>query len=46
MQDISIEKLAKLLTEAEHAHAEYEKKLGKRDEDWPTWYAQYIIKHL
>ncbi|WP_157255181.1 hypothetical protein [Palaeococcus ferrophilus] len=40
------ELLASLLREAERAHAEYEKSLGKRDENWPEWYAGYIIKRL
>jgi 16S rRNA C967 or C1407 C5-methylase (RsmB/RsmF family) len=46
MVDISKEKLAELLREAEKAHAEYEKSLGKRDESWPEWYAEYIVNRL
>jgi hypothetical protein len=38
--------LADLLREAERAHGEYEKTLGQRDEDWPSWYADYILKRL
>jgi hypothetical protein len=38
--------LAKLLREAERAHGEYEKTLGRRDEDWPSWYANYILERL
>jgi FHA domain len=38
--------LAKLLREAEKAHAEYEKMLGSKDEDWPDWYADFIVKKL
>jgi hypothetical protein len=38
--------LADLLREAERAHGEYEKTLGQRDEDWPSWYADYILKKL
>ncbi len=37
------EVLAELLREAEKAHAEYEKKLGRPDPDWPAWYAEYIV---
>ena len=37
------EELAALLHEAERAHAEYERELGRRDEDWPAWYAGYIL---
>ena len=40
------EELARLLREAERAHAEYEKGLGHRDEDWPGWYADYILRRL
>ena len=40
------ETLARLLREAEKAHAQYEKELGKRDENWAEWYAEYIVKHL
>jgi hypothetical protein len=38
--------LAELLREAERAHGEYEKTLGRRDEDWPSWYANYILERL
>jgi hypothetical protein len=38
--------LAKLLREAEHAHGEYEVKLGHPDPDWPDWYATYIIRQI
>jgi hypothetical protein len=38
--------LAELLREAERAHGEYEKTLGHRDEDWPSWYASYILERL
>jgi hypothetical protein len=40
------EELAELLREAERAHGEYERELGSRDEDWPTWYAGYILDRL
>lgn len=43
---LTTEELAKLLREAERAHGEYEKELGRRDEDWPTWYADYILRRL
>lgn len=38
------DRLAQLLRDAEAAHAEYEKKLGHADADWPAWYAQYILE--
>jgi len=40
------EELARLLREAEQAHAAYEKELGSRDEGWPGWYADYILRRL
>jgi hypothetical protein len=43
---ITREELAELLNETERAHGEYEKELGRRDEDWPTWYAGYILDKL
>lgn len=43
---ISKDELAKLLREAESAHAEYEKMLGGKDDDWPSWYADFIVKKL
>ena len=36
--------LAGALRRAEAAHGEYEKRLGRRDEDWPTWYADYMVR--
>ena len=36
--------LAAALRRAEHAHGEHEKRNGgKRDENWPDWYAEYMI---
>ncbi|MGZ3709817.1 MAG: VOC family protein, partial [Bdellovibrionota bacterium] len=28
----------------EAAHGVHEKQLGHRDENWPEWYAQYMIE--
>ena len=36
--------LASALRRAEAAHGEYEKRIGKRDADWPSWYAEYMIR--
>jgi hypothetical protein len=44
--DLSQDQLADLLRDAERAHAEYERGLGERDEDWPAWYAGYILDRL
>jgi hypothetical protein len=40
------QQLARLLRAAERAHGEYERRLGHRDEDWPTWYADFIVSEL
>ncbi|CAE6486969.1 hypothetical protein [Candidatus Nitrosotenuis uzonensis] len=44
MKNISINELEKLLMEAEIAHKQYENEIGKKDVDWPVWFAKYIIK--
>ena len=36
--------LAKALRRAEAAHGEHEKRTGKRDENWPDWYAEYMVR--
>jgi hypothetical protein len=46
ISELTTEDLASLLREAERAHAEYERELGSRDEDWPAWYAGYILDRL
>jgi hypothetical protein len=43
---ITVEQLAELLRDAESAHGEYETQLGRRDEDWPTWYAHHMLPKL
>jgi hypothetical protein len=40
----SIADLASALRRAEAAHGEHERRTGQRDEDWPSWYAEYMIK--
>ena len=37
------DRLRTLLRVAESAHAAYEAELGKPDEDWPAWYAAFIV---
>ncbi len=39
--------VAALLREAETAHGEYERTAlgGVFDEDWPRWYAEYLLDH-
>jgi hypothetical protein len=43
---ITAEELAAELREAEAAHGVYEQELGHRDEDWPSWYAKFIVDRL
>ena len=38
----SADDLARALRRAEAAHGEYEKETGRRDEDWPIWYARFL----
>ncbi|HXC49747.1 MAG TPA: VOC family protein [Candidatus Limnocylindrales bacterium] len=39
----SVADLAATLRRAEAAHGEHEKRTGKRDANWPEWYAEYIV---
>ena len=43
---ITAEERAAELREAEAAHGVYEQELGHRDEDWPSWYAKFIVDRL
>ena len=36
--------LAATLRRAAAAHGEHEKRIGKNDENWPDWYAEYIVR--
>jgi catechol 2,3-dioxygenase-like lactoylglutathione lyase family enzyme len=36
--------LASALRRAAAAHGEHEKRIGKHDEEWPDWYADYIVR--
>ncbi len=38
--------LAKVFEEAGAAHHDFETKLGKPDEDWPGWYANFVSEKL
>lgn len=44
--DLTREELADLLRDAQRAHREYERETGERDEDWPGWYAGYLLDRL
>ncbi len=35
--------LAYAMRRAEAAHGEHEKRTGQRDENWPDWYAKYMV---
>jgi len=40
----SVNDLALALRRAETAHGDFEKQLGHRDEEWPAWYAEYMVR--
>ena len=40
---VTEERLRTLLRVAESAHGAYEAEQGEPDEDWPTWYAAFIV---
>jgi catechol 2,3-dioxygenase-like lactoylglutathione lyase family enzyme len=40
----SANELAAALRRAAAAHGEHEKRTGQHDEDWPDWYAEFIIR--
>ena len=42
----SVNDLANAMRRAEAAHGEHEKRIGKRDENWPDWYAEYMVREL
>jgi hypothetical protein len=43
---VSEDRLRTLLRVAESAHGAYEQELGRRDDDWPEWYARFIVERL
>lgn len=40
---VTEDRLRTLLRVAERAHAAYEAERGEPDEDWPAWYARFIV---
>ena len=48
LADLTKEELTRLLREAEKAHGQYEKEElgGERDEEWASWYAEFIVNAL
>ncbi len=43
---VSEDRLRTLLRVAESAHGAYEAERGEPDDDWPTWYARFIVERL
>ena len=39
----SVSDLAGAIRRAAVAHGEHEERTGERDEDWPSWYAAYMV---
>ena len=39
----SVDDVAQALSRAAAAHGEHEKRTGSYDENWPAWYAAYIV---
>ena len=48
MDNITVEKLTQLIKDAADALHEYETSVlkGVHDEDWPTWYANWILDKI
>ena len=40
----SIEDLASALRRAADAHHAHEERTGEADADWPTWYAEFMVR--
>jgi hypothetical protein len=40
----SVEELAAALRRAAAAHGEHEARIGEADENWPDWYALYMVR--
>ena len=40
----SADDLAGALRRAAAAHGQHETRLGREDPDWPTWYADYMVR--
>lgn len=42
---MTVDYLTALLKAASEAHHIHEKELGHADENWPQWYAAWIVQH-
>ena len=40
----SVADLSQALRRAEAAHGQHEKRTGQRDQNWPAWYAEYMVR--
>jgi catechol 2,3-dioxygenase-like lactoylglutathione lyase family enzyme len=40
----SVADLAQALRRAEAAHGQHEARTGQRDQNWPAWYAEYMVR--
>ncbi|EXG82557.1 VOC family protein [Cryptosporangium arvum] len=40
----SVDEVEKALIDAARAHGEYEKEIGRADENWPAWYAAHLAR--
>jgi hypothetical protein len=40
----SVSDLANALRRAADAHGKHEQRTGKADQDWPDWYALYMVR--
>jgi len=40
----SVKDLANAMRRAEAAHGEHERRIGGRDDNWPDWYAEYMVR--
>ncbi len=40
----SVEELAEALRRAAAAHGKHEERIGEADENWPDWYALYMVR--
>ena len=40
---VSVADLARAMRRASAAHGEHEKRTGEHDENWPDWYAAFMV---
>jgi hypothetical protein len=40
----SVADLSEALRRAEAAHGQHEARTGRRDANWPDWYAEYMVR--